>query len=80
MRGRASLIACVVFALGAFPVLSQQTVGLFVNEAPDPGLTLVIPRVSLTSYLVSNDGLQVNSWTTGKKILNLSHLRWGWFG
>jgi len=46
------------------PIQAQrQTVGLFVNDAPDPGYTLFSPIGTENSYLISNDGLLVRSWT-----------------
>ena len=45
------------------PAVAQQTVGLFVNEDPDPGYTLFSPIGSFTTHLINNDGLKVNSWT-----------------
>ncbi len=45
------------------PAGAQQTVGLFVNENPDPGYTLFSPIGSFNTYLINNDGLKVNSWT-----------------
>ena len=50
--------------LGPSPAVAEQTVGLFVNETPQEGLTLFNPAASNTSYLLSNDGLLVHSWNT----------------
>lgn len=46
------------------PALAQQTVGLFLNDTPQEGLTLFGPVGSETTYLINNDGLLVNSWST----------------
>ena len=43
---------------------AQQTVGLFVNESPQPGLVLYGPNGGMKTYLINNDGLVVNSWTS----------------
>jgi hypothetical protein len=54
--------------------LAQQTVGLFVNETPQEGLTLFGPIGALTTYLIDNDGLVVNSWGTAYRPAMMGYL------
>ena len=61
---RTALLAGFCLLVGSAPAFGQQTVGLFVNESPQEGFTLFCPSASSTSFLVSNDGLLVNSWTS----------------
>ncbi len=46
------------------PAGAQATVGLLKNMAPQDGFILFSPAPSETTYLISNDGLLVNSWTS----------------
>ena len=57
-------LALAMGLLVSLPAAAQQTVGLFVNEAPQEGLTLFGPTQSTTAYLINPDGLLVNSWST----------------
>ncbi|NIV47994.1 MAG: hypothetical protein GWN46_14915, partial [Gammaproteobacteria bacterium] len=53
---RKTRIAILLGLFAAFAVSAgaQQTVGLFVNENPDPGYTLFSPIGSFTTYLINN--------------------------
>jgi len=46
------------------PALAQPTVGLMKNEPPQDGFILFSPMAATTTYLISNGGLLINSWTS----------------
>ena len=61
------LATAVLLAISAFagsPAMSQATVGLKLNDSPSEGLVLFGPNAAMTTYLINNDGLVVNSWST----------------
>ena len=60
---RACLVLAVALLLSA-PVRSQQTVGLFTNDHPQEGVVLFGPNAATTTYLINNNGVLVNSWST----------------
>jgi len=62
VTARIAFLFTILVVLGR-PAQAQQTVGLFVNDAPDPGYTLFSPIGTENSHLINNDGLLVNSWT-----------------
>lgn len=63
-RSRGAVLVLAIALLVCAPAWSQQTVGLFMNGAPQDGLVLFGPNASTTTYLINNDGLLVNSWST----------------
>jgi len=56
------------------PAAAQQTVGLFVNEAPQDGLTLFTPNAFTVTYLIHNDGLLVHSWAASDPVGLMAYL------
>jgi hypothetical protein len=57
-------IAIAIFFVSA-PVHAQQTVGLFINgESSYDGYTLFTPISSTNTYLIDNEGKQVQSWVS----------------
>ncbi len=64
MRIGGRLLTMGVLLWVATTIMAQQTVGLFVNESPQPGLVLYGPNGGTTTYLINNDGLVVNSWSS----------------
>jgi hypothetical protein len=63
-RWRPSALAGVVLAAATVSRGAEPTVGLLLNEAPQPGLTLFAPASSSTTYLLHNDGLVVHTWSS----------------
>jgi len=57
----------VFVGIGLFvsaPGFAQQTLGLFINVTPVEGLTVFGPMGPTTTYLINNDGLVVNAWSS----------------
>ena len=63
-RPRGTFLVLALALMICTPARSQQTVGLFTNENPQDGLVLFGPNAAATTYLINNDGLVVNSWST----------------
>ncbi len=70
---RMAMVVGVCAAL-TLPAGAQQTVGLFVNEDPDPGYTLFSPIGTFNSHLIDNDGLEVNTWTGSARPGQMAYL------
>lgn len=63
MRTKIVIITLLVITLNCNISLSQQTVGLFLNEPNSyNGYTLFSPLNSSTTYLINNCGERVHSW------------------
>lgn len=57
------LLLTLLFCLSYFQLLSQQTVGLYLNEeSAFNGYTLLAPSSAKTTYLMNNCGEVVHSW------------------
>ncbi len=59
----------IFFTLGTYNLLAQnQTVGMFVNEEDSfNGYTLFTPMRSASTYLIDNQGREINSWDTNSE-------------
>ncbi len=68
---RCRLVLCTVWAVATIPAAvvwaqpCDQTVGLFQHDPGTfPGYTLFCPLNGKTTFLIDNDGLVVNTWTS----------------
>jgi hypothetical protein len=57
------LLLCVALLM-AEPAGAEATVGLIKNVPPQEGFILFSPMPSETTFLINNDGLLINSWTS----------------